>query len=106
MYELFARESASDLLSESSELLVVSLELFVDSLSVELHGLVGVVAEVVNACEGSGESLGGGLNRKSYSRPQRILFTCISLAKEQRSLISHPRSSSSDARSAASSAAA
>lgn len=62
MYELFARESASDLLSESSELIVVSLELFVDSLSVELHGLLGVVAEVFNACEGSGESLGGGLH--------------------------------------------
>jgi hypothetical protein len=61
MYDLFARESARDLLSESSELLVVSLELLVDSLLVEFVVLLGVVTEVFNACEGSGESLGSGL---------------------------------------------
>lgn len=62
MYEFLARESAIDLLSESSELLVVSLELFVDSLGVELLGFLSVVAEVVDTGEGSGKSLGGGLH--------------------------------------------
>jgi hypothetical protein len=70
MYEFLAIESAIDLLSESSELLVVSLELFVDSLGVEFLGFLSVVAEVVDTGERSGKSLGGGLNRKSYSRPQ------------------------------------
>ena len=70
MYEFLARESAIDLLSESSELLVVSLELFVDSLLVEFKGFLSVVAKEVDAGEGSGKSLGGGLNRKGYSRPQ------------------------------------
>jgi len=62
MYEFLARESAIDLLSESSELLVVSLELFVDSLLVEFKGFLSVVAEEVDAGEGSGKSLGGGLH--------------------------------------------
>ena len=70
MYEFLASESGIDLLSEVSELLVVSLELFVDSLLVEFVVFGVVVAEVRDTGERSGESLGSGLNRKSYSRPQ------------------------------------
>lgn len=62
MYEFLAIESGIDLLSEVSELLVVSLELFVDSLRVEFVVFGIVVAEVLDTGERSGESLGSGLH--------------------------------------------
>jgi hypothetical protein len=62
MYEFLAIESGIDLLSEVSELLVVSLELFVDSLLVEFVVFGFVVAEVLDTGERSGESLGSGLH--------------------------------------------